>query len=66
MEIIIRKSKPTGKTRSSVNERMQGDWGATTLTPEQNDKCKYLERQIKEKTGADKSMIKQTHIAEVK
>ena len=66
MEIIIRKSKPTGRTRSSINERMQGEWGTTTLTPEQNDKCKYLESVVKEKYGADKSMFKQSHINEIK
>ncbi len=44
---------------------MQGEWGESTLTPEQNDKCKYLERIVKEKYGANKSMFKQTHIDEV-
>jgi len=65
MEIIIKKSRPTGKTRSSVNERMQGEWGESTLTPEQNDKCKHLESIVKEKYGADKSMFKQHHIDRV-
>jgi len=66
MEIIIRKGNPTGRTRSSINERMQGEWGTSTLTPEQNDKCKYLERAIKDKYGVNKSMIKQSHIDSVK
>ena len=65
MEIIIRKTKPTGRTRSSINERMQGEWGSSTLTPEQNDKCKYLEGIVKEKYGANKSMFKQAHIDKV-
>ena len=65
MEIIIRKTKPTGRTRSSINEKMQGEWGESTLTSEQNDKCKYLESIVKEKYGANKSMFKQTHIDKV-
>ncbi len=65
MEIIIKKTKPTGRTRSSINERMQGEWGTTTLTPEQNDKCKYLESVVKEKYGANKSTFKQHHIDKV-
>ena len=65
MEIIIKKTKPAGRTRTSINEKMQGEWGSSTLTPEQNDKCKYLERQVKEKYGANKSLFKQTHIDRV-
>lgn len=65
MEIIIKKTKPTGKTRSAINERMQGEWGESTLTPEQNDKCKFLERKVKEKYGANKSMFTQDHIDKV-
>ncbi len=65
MYIIVKKTKPTGKTRSSINERMQGEWGETTLTPEQNDKCKYLESVVKEKYGANKSVFKQSHIDKV-
>ena len=66
MEIIIKKTKPTGRTRSSVNEKMSGEWGESTLTPEQNDKCKFLESVVKEKYGANKSMFKQSHIDAVK
>ncbi len=44
---------------------MQGEWGESTLTPEQNDKCKYLESVVKEKFGANKSMFKQHHIDKV-
>ena len=65
MYIIVKKTKPSGRTRSSINEKMQGEWGETTLTPEQNDKCKYLESVVKEKYGANKSMFKQSHIDKV-
>ena len=36
------------------------------MTEEQNDKCKFLEREVKEKYGADKSVFKQHHIDKVK
>ncbi len=65
MYIIVKNTKPTGRTRSSINEQMQDSWGQSTLTPEQNDKCKFLERKVKEKYGANKSMFTQDHIDKV-
>ena len=66
MDIIIKKSRPTGRTRSKVErELLKEGWGGT-MSEEQNDKCKFLEREVKERYGADKSMFKQHHIDKIK
>lgn len=66
MDIIIKKGSPKGRTRSRTeNELIKEGWG-NTMTEEQNDKCKFLEREVKERYGADKSIFKQHHIDKVK
>ena len=64
--IIIKDKTSIGKTRSEqeTNIRKEG-WGHT-LTNEQLDKCKYLERLLKEKTGAKKSFLKQHNMDLIK
>jgi hypothetical protein len=54
-----------GKTRSEQEENMRKEWGQT-MTGEQLDKLKFLERKIKEKTGQTKNFIPGHHIEEVK
>ena len=66
MDIIIKKSKPKGQTRSSVDRIIEDAWGTRTMTDEQRDKSEFLERKVKEKYGADKSQFKQHHIDRVK
>ena len=64
--IIIRdKSDSLGKTRSAHEENLRKEWGGT-MTDEQLDKCKYLERRIKEETGSDRNFIKGQDIDRVK
>ena len=66
MDIIIKKGNPKGRTRSTIEgELIKEGWGKT-MTPEQGDKCKFLEREVKERYGADKSMFKQHHIDKVR
>lgn len=66
MDIIIKKSQPKGRTRSKVErELIKEGWGGT-MSEEQADKCKFLERAVKGRYGADKSMFKQHHVDEVK
>lgn len=65
MEIIIKKTTPRGQTRSSVDRRIEGEWGQRTMTDEQRDKSEFLERTVKEKYGADKSQFKQHHIDKI-
>lgn len=57
MEIIIRgKHDHFGKTRSEQEMNMRKEWG-TTMTDEQFDKLKFLERKIKDKNGSKKNFI---------
>lgn len=65
MDIIIRKSKPKGRTRSIIEKQLAKEWGSTGLTEEQVDKCEFLERAVKDKYGADKSFFKQHHVDKV-
>lgn len=66
MDIIVKKGNPKGRTRSSIEEKLKKEGWGNTMTEEQNDKCKFLERTVKEHYGADKSHFRQHHIDEVK
>ena len=65
MDIIIKKGKPRGRTRSVVEEKLGKEGWGTSLTEEQIDKCEFLERVVKDKYGADKSFFKQHHVDKV-
>lgn len=67
MEIIIRDNRPDkfGKTRSKHEENLRKEWGQT-MTDEQLDKLKYMERKIKEKTGQTKNLMRGQDIDKVK
>lgn len=54
-----------GKTRSEQEKNMRKEWGST-MTDEQLDKLKYLERKVKEKTGSGKNFITSIDIDRVK
>lgn len=54
MDIIIRKGKPSGRTRSREDEMLRKEgWGSYFKSEEAQDKCEYLERVLKEKTGSN-------------
>jgi len=63
--IIINKPDSFGRTRSEQEENMREEWGGT-MSDEQLDKLKYLERKIKEKTGQSKNFIPGHEIDRVK
>ena len=66
--IIIKgkdKHQKFGRTRSEQEENMRKEWGST-ITGEQLDKLKFLERKIKEKTGQTKNFIRGQDIDEVR
>jgi len=66
MDIIIKgKHDHFGKTRSEQEENMRKEWGST-MTDEQLDKLKYVERKKKEKTGQSKSFIGLIDVDKVK
>ena len=54
-----------GKTRSEQEENMRKEWGST-MTGEQLDKLKFLERKKKEIDGSTKNFIPAHFIDEVK
>lgn len=62
--IIIRKSETLGKTRSQMEVNLRSE-GMYTLTDEQLDKCKHLEKKGKEKFGSSKNFLNQKVINEV-
>lgn len=58
MDIIIRRGKPTGRTRSREDEVMRKEWGTSSFRSEEAaDKCDFLERRVREKTGAENIQI---------
>jgi len=63
--IIISGATLLGKTRSEQEENLRKEWGPT-LTDEQLDKLKYLERKVKEGTGSTKNFIGANNVDEVK
>lgn len=54
-----------GKTRSEHEENMRKEWGST-MTDEQLDKCKYLERKLKEHSGSVKNFVRANEIDRIK
>ena len=54
-----------GKTHSEHEENLRKEWGST-ITDEQLDKLKYIERKIKENTGQSKNFITAIDIDKVK
>ncbi len=59
MEIIIRgkdRQHKLGRTRSQQEENLRKEWGFT-MTDEQLDKCKWLEKKRKESDGSVKNFI---------
>lgn len=63
--IIISSGDKFGKTRSEQEENWRRE-GYSTMTEEQLDKLKFMERKIKDKTGAKKNFIKGQDIDRVK
>ncbi len=63
--IIIRKPGFFGRSRSEQEENLRKE-GMASLTDEQLDKCKYLERKVEESVGAKKTYLKQYNIDKVK
>jgi hypothetical protein len=54
--IIIPKPNPFGKTRSEQEANIRKEWGQT-VTDEQLDKIKFLEKRLKERTGSGRNFL---------
>jgi len=69
MAYIIIKGKDRqhklGKTRSEQEENIRKEWGKT-MSDEQLDKCKFLEKKKKDYNGSTKNFIPGHYIDEVK
>lgn len=66
MNIII-KGKPDrfGKTRSEHEKNLRKEWGST-MSDEQLDKLKYLERKVRDSSGSVKNFIRGQDIDKVR
>jgi hypothetical protein len=56
MEIIVRGKSKIGRTRSEQEENLRKEWGST-ITDEQLDKMKFLEKKVREGTGSVDNFI---------
>ena len=66
MHIIIKgKHDHVGKTRSEQEDNLRKEWGST-MTDEQLDKLKYVERKIMDSSGQKKNFIRGQDIDKVK
>lgn len=63
--IIIKGRTKIGNTRSEQEENLRKEWGST-ITDEQLDKCKFLERKLKDNLGSKENFIKPMLLDEVK
>ena len=65
VEIIIKGRSLIGKTRSEAETNLRKEWGPT-MTGEQLDKLKFLERKKKEHDGSTKNFFRGQDIDKVK
>jgi hypothetical protein len=56
MNIIIRGKSKIGKVRSEQEENLRKEWGST-ITDEQLDRIKHLEKKAKDKFGTDPNFV---------
>ena len=61
MEIIIKGNAKFGKTRSEQEENLRRE-GMRSLSDEQLDRVKFLEKRLKNELGSTHSIIGQEHI----
>jgi hypothetical protein len=66
MEFIIRWKPKHGIKRSEIEKNLAKEGWGTSLTPEEIDRCEFIERKIKDKYGSDKSHVRTTDIRKVK
>jgi hypothetical protein len=55
--IIIHRRDEVGKTRSEQERNLRKHWGMQTMSDEQLDKLKYIEKKRKEQWGFDKQFV---------
>ena len=66
VNVIIPKEDALGKTRSEIERNMLKEGGYSNLSEEQLDKCAFLERERRKRTGLKKMFFQKTDIDKVK
>lgn len=61
MQVIIKGKNKYGRKRSEIEENLRKD-GLVSLSDEQFDRCKHLEKEIKKQAGTDESFLNQKQI----
>ena len=65
--IIVKDSQPKGRTRTSIDREIRESWGTTSFQSEEDrDKCAFVERKLKEHSGAEDSRVTAKVINKVK
>jgi len=67
-EIIIKWNKKHGKCRSEIETNLRKEGWGSSITAEQIDKCKFIEKKIEQVYGTDdgKTFVKTTMIDALK
>jgi len=65
MHIIIRGKNSYGRTRSEQESNLRKE-GLVGMDDENYEKCKWLEKKIKDSHGSDSNFFRQTDISKVK
>lgn len=65
MLIITSKSRSLGKTRSEQETNLQKD-GWYSLTGEQLDKCRHVEKKMRDRFGSRENFVNQSLISKVR
>ena len=66
MNIIISGKSKIGISRSELEENVRKDGQTTGMTDEQLDKCKYIEKRLKDELGLRETLIDNHSIDGVK
>lgn len=68
VEMIIKWNKTHGKKRSEIETNLRKEGWGSSITEEQIDRCKFIEKKIKETYGTDdgKTFVRTTMIDSLK
>lgn len=65
LQIIIKGKTTYGKTRSEQESNLRKD-GLVSMDDTNYEKCKWLEKKIREKYGSEENYVRQNDLANVK
>lgn len=64
LQIIIKGKNNYGKTRSEHEANLRKE-GLVGMSDENYDKCKWLEKKVKEATGSSENYLRQTDLSKI-